>query len=88
MTMVVATTAIVGMSSGRMILRKICTSLAPSTRAASSSSVLMPLRPGRQDDHREAGQEPDADDDEEQVVPWLFLEPGDRVAAGCRWRWR
>ena len=43
MTMVVATTAIVGMSSGRVIRRNTWSSVAPSTRAASSSSALMPL---------------------------------------------
>ena len=44
-TIVVATTAIVGASSGRMMLRKTWSSLAPSMRAASSSSVEMPFRP-------------------------------------------
>ena len=43
MTIVVATTAIVGSSSGKTIRRKTCHSFAPSTRAASSSSTLMPL---------------------------------------------
>ena len=43
MTIVVATTASVGRSSGKMIPRKTCHSFAPSTRAASSSSTLMPL---------------------------------------------
>ena len=45
MITVVATTAIVGASSGSTIRRKTWPSLAPSTRAASSSSVLMPLSP-------------------------------------------
>src|SRR5665213_399144 len=43
MITVVATTARVGVSSGKMIPRKTCHSLAPSTRAASSSSALIPL---------------------------------------------
>ena len=45
MIIVVETTAIVGSSNGKMIPRKTCHSFAPSTRAASSSSVLMPFRP-------------------------------------------
>ena len=44
MMIVVETTARVGHSSGKMIPRKTCHSVAPSTRAASSSSALMPLR--------------------------------------------
>ncbi len=40
------------------------------------------LEAGRQDDHREAGQQPDADDDQEDVVPGLGDQPRDRVAAG------
>ena len=43
MMIVVETTAIVGSSSGNVISRKTCHSVAPSTRAASSSSALMPL---------------------------------------------
>ena len=43
MTIVVDTTARVGSSSGNMIRRKTCHSVAPSTRAASSSSALMPF---------------------------------------------
>ena len=43
MTIVVATTAIVGSEQRQGDPRKTCHSLAPSTRAASSSSVLMPL---------------------------------------------
>ena len=42
-TIVVATTATAGRSSGNVIRRKTCSSLAPSTRAASISSGLMPL---------------------------------------------
>ena len=46
-TIVVPTTKIVGISSGRMIPRNTCHSLAPSTRAASSSSDADALEPGR-----------------------------------------
>ncbi len=46
MTTVVATTAMVGSEQGqRRSARKTCHSFAPSTRAASSSSALMPFRP-------------------------------------------
>ena len=45
MISVVVITAIVGSSSGNTIRRKTCSSVAPSTRAASINSVLMPLRP-------------------------------------------
>ena len=44
MMIVVDTTASVGSRSGKMIPLKTCHSVAPSTRAASSSSTLMPLR--------------------------------------------
>src|SRR5678815_3273555 len=44
MTIVVETTAIVGVSSGNTMPLKTCHSVAPSTRAASRSSGLMPLR--------------------------------------------
>src|SRR4051812_35212387 len=43
-TIVVDTTATVGRSSGKTIFRNTCISVAPSTRAASRSSALMPLR--------------------------------------------
>ena len=43
MIIVVVTTAIVGASSGRVMPRNTWRSVAPSTRAASSSSGLMPL---------------------------------------------
>src|SRR5665647_1115724 len=45
MTIVVPTTVMVGIISGRMIRKKTWNSLAPSIRAASSNSVLMPFRP-------------------------------------------
>src|SRR5687768_11550545 len=45
MIIVVATTAIVGLSRGIVIEAKICHSEAPSTRAASITSGEMPLRP-------------------------------------------
>ncbi len=43
MIMVVETTATVGRSSGNVMPRNTCHSLAPSTRAASRSSALMPF---------------------------------------------
>src|SRR5437762_4510353 len=43
MIIVVVTTASVGASKGTITRRKICSSLAPSTRAASSSSTGIPL---------------------------------------------
>ena len=44
-TRVVATTTIVGVRTGRTMRQKICRSLAPSTRAASSISVEIPFSP-------------------------------------------
>ena len=43
MTMVVVTTTTVGQMDGRLTRQNTCHSLAPSTRAASSSSFGMPL---------------------------------------------
>ena len=44
MIIVVETTAIVGSRSGNVMFRKTCSSVAPSTRAASRSSALMPFK--------------------------------------------
>src|SRR3990172_6884416 len=75
---VVATAMIVGRIIGSTIRKKTWRSLAPSGRA--------PLQGGRQDDHREAGLEPDHDHDEGEGVDRrrLDLHEGDRLIAERR----
>ena len=73
MTIVVATTAMVGLISGTVTRKKMLISLAPSTRAASSTSVGMLFERGGEDHHTEAGPDPDVDGDQGEVVDaWLL----------------
>ena len=56
-----------GRMLGSVTLRNICQRvLTPSSRAASMTSAETALMARRQDDHREAGLDPDEDHDEEQ----------------------
>ena len=75
-SIVMNTTDSTGASSGTVTRRKTCHSVAPSVRAASSTSRGIAARPGADHDHREAGPHPDVGDDDRRRDQ-LRAEPRD-----------
>ena len=67
MVMVTTTTSAARML-GIVTFQNICHAVAPSSRAASMISVGDRLDRGGEDDHREAGLDPDHDDHQEEGV--------------------
>ena len=85
MMIVVATTAIVGSSSGKHDPPEHLELVGAVDAGRLEQLGADALEPGRQDDHGEAGQQPDPDDDEERSCSTVAsMQPRDRIAAGRR----